>query len=876
MTLPVPYLFPSMALRLLLLGGARIQLDGEPVTGRPAQRRRIAVLALLARSVRRTLTRERILAYLWADSSPDAARRLLSEAIYVLRRDLGDAVISTVGDEITLSSQVECDVDEFLDAVVRNDHARALTLYSGPLLDGWFVRAAPDFERWVEAERVELAATHVKSLWILTQHRETVGDWAGAAAGWQAIIRVDPYGSTAVLNAARALVSAGEPAAALQQLATHETLLRDDLGVGLDADLSALARDIREGRVQPRRVVPSAISEAASPRLMAHLETLSSAVFPQSDVDPVKVRDPALEPKLPRPKSESIWQLTPKRLHVQFAGAAAALVFAFGSWLVASRDARSSDVRVGIATHGVLDPRRIAVLYFEDQTPDHSLRYIADGLAEGLIRELAEVPSLRVLSRGATSRFRPGVVPADSIGRILGAGTIISATLRQSGKTVQVLARLVDAMTGEQIATVVVEQPHGELFALEDSLAARTAVALRRRLGDDVRLRDARRAAAVGGRNDKALEFVLRAERLRKDTEAIRSSLRRDAGAIASMRERLQAADSLLALAESIDPTWTRPSIERGWVAVTAGRIEHGTARVMALAPGLAHAERALTTLRERAPDDLAARASALYLRGLLRVRTATAVQTFRPEQATIRDGESDLESAIRADSMLAGAWAALSASRWVRGDFAGSSEAARRALAADAFLENANDVIGWAWRSAYFQADGEAAMRWCRRGRDLLPDDPLFLECELTISRLDAAGLTTRRPDPQRAWTLVRELERIDPPKRAAEMGHPYSPIYRRLVAAAVSAAAGQRDTARRVLEAELARVRGDPELSTDILYDAAFLHITLGNAQRARSLLDSYVRARPDLDSLIARDPTMRAARPRAARESVGLKRT
>ena len=62
-------------------------------------------------------------------------------------------------------------------------------------------RDAPEFDRWIEAERVELAATHLKSLRCLTEQREAAGDWVGAATGWQAIVRLDPYGSTAVLRA---------------------------------------------------------------------------------------------------------------------------------------------------------------------------------------------------------------------------------------------------------------------------------------------------------------------------------------------------------------------------------------------------------------------------------------------------------------------------------------------------------------------------------------------------------------------------------------------------------------------------------------------------------------------------------------------------
>jgi DNA-binding SARP family transcriptional activator/TolB-like protein len=835
-----------MALRLTLLGGARVELDGKPVTGRGTQRRRLAILILLARAKRRTLTRERVASFLWPDGSSEAVRRLLSEAIYVIRRELGENVLATVGDEISLSPDVGCDVDDYLGALATGDRVRAVDLYRGAFLDAWYVRDAPDFERWAEHERVELASSYLEALRALTEEREAANDWAWAAKGWQAIVRLDPYSSTAVLRAARALIATGEPPAALQLLNAHEARLRDELGVGPDAELIALARNIRDGRVRPRRPdvsqEPSTQSDVPANAILARTDGAATSASWQSD--------------------ERLATLVrPRRRIVTLVGFAAAILVSV--WATGTAFWARATTATEHRSRDALDPLRVAVLYFEHNATDSTLRYLADGLTEALIRELADVPALHVLSRDAVARYRDGRTPADSIGKLLGAGTVIGADVQESAGRVRVIARLVDAATSRQVATVLVEQPRGELFALEDSLAIRTAAALRRRLGDAIRLGNHVSAASAGRRDDRALELVLRAERLRKDAELARTTSHAGADAIAGARERLRDADSLLAIAESRDPTWALLSLERGWVSVAAAGLEHGAARLVALAPGLGHVERAFATLREHAPEDRRTRALAHYLRGLLGVRTATAVQTFRPEAEFLVRAEADLDSAVTFDSTLAGAWGALSMTRWVRGDFDGSEKAAQHALAADAFLEDAGEVLGWAWRSAYAKGDRESATRWCRRGRTLLPEDWHFIECELTILRLDAAGLSGQRPDAARAWALVRELEAADPPHRARLMGRPYSPIYRRLVAAALSAAAGQRDTARAMLSAELARVRGDSELSTDILYDAAFLYTMLGDSSRATDALATYIRARPDLAAMIRRDPTMQVAR-------------
>jgi DNA-binding SARP family transcriptional activator/TolB-like protein len=852
-----------MAVRILLLGGARLVSDDKPVSGRAAQRRRIAVLALLVRAPRRTLTRERVLAYLWPEHPPEAARRLLSEAVYVLRRELGDQVIAAVGDELTLDRTIGCDVDDFLVEASRGDHARAVECYTGPFLDGWFVRDAPEFDRWMEAERVELATTHLHALRCLTEQREAAGDWLAAAAGWQSIVRLDPYGSTAVLRAARALVAAGETASALNTLKAHRELLATEFGVEPDNDLKALERDIKEGRVRTRR--PSTSTE---PSLIAPVVgPMAETVDPPPEIPPTSQPtehthgDSASPAVQSNPINETASAIARRRLGL-LAASVVVIVTALGAWFAASPDGPASAAQQPSTAAPSLDPRRIAVLYFDDQSANRSLRYLADGLTEELIRELSDVPTLRVLSPDATRRFGSSMLPPDSVGRTLGAGTIIGATLRESAGRIRLLARIIDAGSGEQVATVAVEQPRGELFALEDSLAARTAAALRIRLGDAVRLHEARRAAMSGRRDNRALELVLRAERIRKEAEAVRMEIGADTAMLTATRARLGGADSMLAIADSIDPSWGRPAIERGWVAVTSARLEHGNARVMALWPALGHAVRALTILSERAPMDVQARARALYLRGFVRVHTATAVQTFRPQDEMLNAAESDLRLAVQLDGTLAGAWAALSLSHWLRGDFAGAQKAAVRALAADTYLENSGEVLGWAWRSAYFLTDRAEAMRWCERGRTLHPSDWHFLECELTIARLDAAGLSGRRPDEKRAWELVRALERADPEPFASRAGRPYSPIYRRLVAAAIAAAAGQRDSARRVLARETARVKGDQELATDALYDMAFLQLTLGDTSRASSSIRSYLRARPDLESLVESDSTMRAA--------------
>ena len=89
-------------LKLRLLGNATIQDDHGSLSGRAVQPRRLALLTLLALAPRRSLSREKLLAYLWPESDTEQGRHLLSVALYELRKALGEGTVVTGRDDVTL------------------------------------------------------------------------------------------------------------------------------------------------------------------------------------------------------------------------------------------------------------------------------------------------------------------------------------------------------------------------------------------------------------------------------------------------------------------------------------------------------------------------------------------------------------------------------------------------------------------------------------------------------------------------------------------------------------------------------------------------------------------------------------------------------
>ncbi len=490
------------------------------------------------------------------------------------------------------------------------------------------------------------------------------------------------------------------------------------------------------------------------------------------------------------------------------------------------------------------EPPRIAVLYFEDKTADSSLQLFSDGLTEQLIQELGGLNAFRVISRNGVRPYRNHPVPFDSMVKALGVTLVIDGSVRRIGDTLQVGVDLIDAASGTNVDSVSVKRGITDFVSLERQLALQVAAALRRKMGREVRLRD----DVAGTSSGPARELLLQARRARDEAEALMAE---PVAELPAARTTLGRADSMLARAARADPKWLEPVVERGWVARSVALTVSGRDRVSALDRGLGFADEAM----RRVPGSVAA----LQLRGTLRWHLVAELETEPLDSIKLGDAEADLRTTLDRDSTLASVWATLSYLLWLKGDFAGSALAAQRALREDAYLTDAEDVFLQAFFSNLMLGDFGQAGEWCRRGRLSSPGNWRFVECELTLMRHNRRA----RPDPDSAWALVRTLERLDPPERAAAAGRAYHTIYRRVVAATISALAGHRDSARAELARALAATAHDSSLRLDLAYDEAYLHLVMGDRQQAEQLLRTLVAARPLLGPPLARDPLFEGLR-------------
>lgn len=429
--------------------------DGPALLPVLAQPKRVALLCYLALAQPRGFhRRDTLLALFWPEADSEHARGALRQAVHFLRRSLGEDVITARGDDDLAVGEgvLECDAVAFEAALAAFERERALGLYRGDLLPGFHVEGAPDFERWLEAQRARLRGLAVAGAWALAEDREGAGD-ASHAAEWARAAFTLASDDAALRRLMRTLARLGDPQAAL---ATYETWARR-LHAEYELEPSGEARAlVEEIRARDRWTgAPDPAPAGADRELVQRSAERADAASPAGRQR--TWTSPPLSSRLQAPP-------VPPRRWLAVGAGAFALVALVMALLVRRPHAAPPPVAGA-------DPASVAVLPLEDLSPGHDQGYFADGLTEELISLLGTAPGLRVPGRTSSFYFRDKRLPVQEIARQLGVHHVLEGSVRKMGREVTVTVHLSDAETGRMLWSRSFHAADGNVVTLQRNVA---------------------------------------------------------------------------------------------------------------------------------------------------------------------------------------------------------------------------------------------------------------------------------------------------------------------------------------------------------------------------------------------------------------------
>ncbi len=191
--------------------------------------------------------------------------------------------------------------------------------------------------------------------------------------------------------------------------------------------------------------------------------------------------------------------------------AAAIVFFALAAGVVGWRtlDNEGAPRTSGAAPSSRGGPLSIAVLPLANLSNDPTQDYLADGMTEALITDLAKTGDFRVISRTSVMQYKGGGKSLREIARELNVDRIVEGSVIKVGEEIRVTAQLIDTATDEHVWAESYQRNLTDVLALQEDVAQTIAREVKTQLGGH-----ARRSQPVRPVNPQAYEAYLRARQL--------------------------------------------------------------------------------------------------------------------------------------------------------------------------------------------------------------------------------------------------------------------------------------------------------------------------------------------------------------------------
>ena len=413
------------------------------------------------------------------------------------------------------------------------------------------------------------------------------------------------------------------------------------------------------------------------------------------------------------------------------------------NYLLEDDSGEASETAVGVL------PNSIAVLPFENLSPDPDNAYYAAGIHEEILNQLAKLSALNVIARTSMRQYANTDKSIPEIASELNVETVMEGSVRYDAGRIRITTQLNDGVTGAHIWSETYTREFDDIFAIESDVATNVANALEAEFSLEEQLK----IEELPTNSPAAYALYLKA----------RSEFTNNARLI---RNRME---PLLLDAIDLDPEF---ALAYGWLAFVYGYVleealtlEYAE-KALELDPDLGLAYAAISTmyyLTSRFEEALQSSELAIQLSP-----SDPFVNTVYAEVLIATGNEEEAlrvrEQATRLDPANANAFSNLGMTRWIVGDRDGGIVAMRRAVQLAPESVNSHEMLGMMEAVLGNRAEGVAQLRLAER---LAPNDERpnvvvayhyrVVELHEDAARIARAWAESGQQAPQGAAELMR-----------------------------------------------------------------------------------------------------------------------
>lgn len=121
--------------------------------------------------------------------------------------------------------------------------------------------------------------------------------------------------------------------------------------------------------------------------------------------------------------------------------------------------------------HSARVENSIAVLPFQDMSPERDQGYFCEGIAEEILNILSQRETLKVVSRTSSFAFKEGDLDIREIGQKLEVKNILEGSIRKSGNRIRITAQLINAVNGLHLWSEKYDRNITDVFAVQDEIS---------------------------------------------------------------------------------------------------------------------------------------------------------------------------------------------------------------------------------------------------------------------------------------------------------------------------------------------------------------------------------------------------------------------